>query len=95
MTGPPGRRSGWTRLDTRLRHGELVENVLELEGDARFFVLGEQYQATQASKIHLDHRLERVIRSVKRPVLVATSVQFVAPERLVIAIDGGRIHHGR
>lgn len=79
---------GLTRLDTRLRHGELVENVLELEGDARLFVLGEHYQATQASKIHLDHRVERVIRSVKRPVLVITGAQFVAPERFVIAFDG-------
>lgn len=79
---------GLTRLDTRLRHGELVENVMELEGDARLFVLGEHYQATQASKIHLDHRVERVIRSVKRPVLVATGAQFVAPERFVIAFDG-------
>lgn len=79
---------GLTRLDTRLRHGELVENVLELEGDARLFVLGEHYQATQTSKIHLDHRVERVIRSVKRPVLVATGAQFVAPECFVIAFDG-------
>ena len=39
-------------------------------------------------KIHLDHHVERVIRAVKRPVLVATAEQFVAPERFVIAYDG-------
>ena len=32
--------------------------------------------------------MERVIRSVKRPVLVATGEQFAAPQRFVIAFDG-------
>lgn len=80
--------AGVTQLDARLRHGELVDNLLEVEPDARLFVLGEHYHARSNSKIHLDHHVERVIRSVKRPVLVATAEQFVAPERVVLAFDG-------
>jgi nucleotide-binding universal stress UspA family protein len=79
---------GLTRLDGRMRHGELVDTLQEVEADARLFVLGEHYHATQPSRIHLDHHVERVIRSVKRPVLVATQERFEAPQSFVIAFDG-------
>lgn len=79
---------GLTRLDGRMRHGELVDSLQEVEADARLFVLGEHYHATQPSRIHLDHHVERVIRSVKRPVLVATQERFEAPQSFVIAFDG-------
>lgn len=85
--------AGVTQLDGRLRHGELVDTLLGVEADARLFVLGEHYHATAPSKIHLDHHVERVIRSVKRPVLVATAEQFVAPQRVVIAFDGSPTGH--
>ena len=80
--------AGVACVDVRLRHGELLDNVLEMEPDARLFVLGEHYRASGASKIHLDHHVERVIRSVKRPVLVATGAPFAPPTRVVIAFDG-------
>ncbi len=80
--------AGVVRLDGRLRHGELVDTVLEMEPDARLFVLGEHGHATKPSKIHLDHHVERVIRSVERPVLVATGEAFAEPQRFVIAFDG-------
>ncbi|WP_210543253.1 universal stress protein [Rhodoferax sp. PAMC 29310] len=79
---------GVTRLDGRMRHGELVDTLQDVEADARLFVLGEHYHATQPSLLHLDHHVERVIRSVKRPVLVATQEQFDAPKSFVIAFDG-------
>ena len=80
--------AGVTPADVRLRHGELIDNVLEMEPDARLFVLGEHYRASGAGRIHLDHHVERVIRSVKRPVLVATSAPFAPPTLFVIAFDG-------
>ena len=80
--------AGVLKLESRLRHGELVDNLLEVEPNVRLFVLGEHYHANQPSKIHLDHHVERVIRSVKRPVLVATGERFDAPKRVVIAFDG-------
>ncbi|CDS54582.1 Universal stress protein UspA and related nucleotide-binding proteins [Polaromonas sp. CG9_12] len=80
--------AGVVRLDVRLRHGELLDTVLEMEPDARLFVLGEHHHASGAVKIHLDHHVERVIRSVKRPVLVSTGAAFEEPKRFVIAFDG-------
>ncbi|WP_372825758.1 universal stress protein [Polaromonas sp.] len=80
--------AGVARLDVRLRHGELIDTVLEMEPDARLFVLGQHYHASVASKIHLDHHVERVIRAVKRPVLVSPGAPFEAPKRFVIAFDG-------
>lgn len=80
--------AGITPADVRLRHGELLDSVLEMEPDARLFVLGEHYRASGAGKIHLDHHVERVIRSVKRPVLVATGAPFAPPTLFVIAFDG-------
>lgn len=81
--------AGVGRHDARLRHGELVDSVLEVETEARLFVLGEHRRAEAShGRVHLDHHVERVIRSVKRPVLVATSDGFAAPARFVIAFDG-------
>lgn len=79
--------AGLVQLEGRLRHGELVDSVLEMEPDARLFVLGEHHHASLGERLHLDHRVERVIRSVKRPVLVATAERFEAPQRIVIAFD--------
>ncbi len=80
--------AGVTQLDTRLRHGELVDNVLELESQTRLLVLGQHGHAHPTGKVHLDHHVERVIRATHRPVLVATRAPFEAPRQVVIAFDG-------
>ncbi|MDZ7863973.1 universal stress protein [Acidovorax sp.] len=82
------RAFGVQKLDARMRHGELVDGALDMEPDARLFVLGEHFHATGSSKLHLDHHLERVIRAVKRPVLVVTFEHFAEPQRFVLAYDG-------
>lgn len=79
---------GVTRLDGRMRHGELVETVLEMEPDARLIVVGEHHRAADRSKMQMDHHVERVIRAVKRPVLVVTGDQFAEPQCFVVAFDG-------
>lgn len=80
--------AGATRVDGRLRHGELVDTVVEMEPDARLFLLGTHHHAASTAKLHLDHHVERVIRSVKRPVLVVPGDGFAEPRRVVIAFDG-------
>lgn len=80
--------AGVTALDVRLRHGELLDSVLEMEPDARLFVLGQHAFAIGVGMRHLDHHVERVIRTVKCPVLVATGAPFSEPKRFVIAFDG-------
>lgn len=80
--------AGVTQLDGRLRHGEFVATVQEMEPDARLFVLGEHYHAAQNARVHFDHHVEQVIRSTRRSVLVATRDQFSAPTRFAVAFDG-------
>jgi nucleotide-binding universal stress UspA family protein len=82
--------AGVTQLDGRLRHGEFVATVQEMEAGALFLVLGEHYHAAKAQKVHFDHHLEDVIRATKRPVLVATREQFVPPQSFAFAFDGSR-----
>lgn len=72
---------------THLNHGELVDNLLELEPQLRLCVMGANHRVSGSGKRHLDHHVERVIRALQRPVLVATQEQFVAPERFVVAYD--------
>jgi nucleotide-binding universal stress UspA family protein len=80
--------AGVALLDGRLRHGEFVPTLQEMEPDARLFVLGEHYHAAHSSKVYLDHRVEQVIRGTRRSVLVATRAQFTPPARFAVAFDG-------
>lgn len=79
---------GLTQLDTRLRHGLLADNLLEMQADTRLVVLGQHAPPHLAPRLHLDHHIERVIRSVKRPVLVLCGERFEAPTRVALAFDG-------
>lgn len=81
-------KAGPLQLDARLRHGEFVATVAEMGPDAALFVLGEHHHASAGAKVHTDHHLERAIRAVNRPVLVATAEAFEAPQRIVLAFDG-------
>lgn len=85
--------AGVVQLTARLRHGELVDTLLEVEPDARLLVLGAQDHVNRPQKTQLDHSVEHVIRSVKRPILVVTQAQFQVPQRVVIAFDGSPTAH--
>ncbi|MDR6215429.1 universal stress protein [Paracidovorax wautersii] len=75
-------------LQLLLRQGELLDTLLELEGTARLVTMGEHHRAAGPRKLHLDHRVESVIRTMQRPVLVVTTDQFNAPTEFVVAYDG-------
>lgn len=75
------------KAETRLRHGSVVESMLELEAGVRLFVIGKRGEHADFASGHLGSNLERVVRAVHRPVLVASRA-FSAPTRFVIAFDG-------
>jgi len=81
------RSAGVAGPEVRQRHGELVETLTELEQGVRLFVLGKRGEAAAIAAEHLGSHLERVIRSVHRPILMATE-QFHAPLRVMLAFDG-------
>jgi nucleotide-binding universal stress UspA family protein len=80
--------TGVTALDVRLRHGEFVDTVHEMQPDAALLVLGEHPHAAGLTALRVDHHVEQVIRRTTRPVLVAASEAFDAPRRIVLAFDG-------
>jgi len=79
---------GVTDIQVRLRNGDLVDAVHEVEGEARVLVLGKRGEHADFAKLHLGSNLERVARSVHRPVLVASRA-FKSPKRATIAFDTG------
>lgn len=83
------KESGLATVDVRQRHGSLVEALVDMEPLARLFVLGQHRKTEPGNKLRLDHNVERAIRSVQRPVLVA-GAEFKEPKRFVIAFDGSQ-----
>jgi nucleotide-binding universal stress UspA family protein len=75
-------------VTTRLRIGDLVETVAEMEKDAAMLVIGKRGEGADFAKLHLGSNLERVVRAMHKPVFVASRA-FKPVERFVIAYDGG------
>ena len=79
---------GLTGIRTKLRNGDLLEAVHEVEDEARVIIIGKRGEHADFAKLHLGSNLERVVRSAHRPVLV-TSRAFREPRRATIAFDTG------
>ncbi|MFP7721370.1 universal stress protein [Lysobacter sp. A3-1-A15] len=73
--------------DIRQRHGGLVDTLTELEPGVRLFVLGKRGGHADFAKGHLGGNLERVVRAVHRPLLVASRA-FRPIHRVLVAFDG-------
>lgn len=69
------------------RHGGLIESLIELEDHIRVLVLGVRGQAHDSQTNKLGSKLEAVIRSLHRPILIVTGA-FKMPQRIMIAYDG-------
>ena len=81
-------RDGVTEITTRLRHGDIVETIAEVEADARVIVIGKRGEAADFAKGHLGSNLERIVRTASRPVFVASRA-FRPIEKVLVAYDGG------
>ena len=81
-------KDGVTGINTRLRHGDVVEAVAEVEGDARVIIVGKRGEDADFAKGHLGSNLERIVRTSTRPVFVASSA-FKPIARVLVAYDGG------
>jgi nucleotide-binding universal stress UspA family protein len=73
---------------TTQRHGSLVETLDEFEKDAALVVIGKRGEHADFAAGHIGSNLERVIRSAKVPILVA-SREFRPIQRFLLAFDGG------
>lgn len=79
--------AGVTEPDAVQRHGAFVETITEDEDGVRLFVLGKRGEHADFDKGHLGANLERAVRSVHRPLLVASRA-FRPLQRFAIAFDG-------
>jgi len=79
---------GIAEVITRLRQGDLVEALVEMEGTTNLVVVGKRGEAADFARLHLGSNLERIARTSRHPVLVASRA-FKPIDSVVIAFDGG------
>jgi len=72
---------------TCLQHGSLIESLTELEDSIGVLVIGARGKIHQDQAGQIGAKLEAMIRSLHRPILVAYET-FKAPQRIMIAYDG-------
>jgi nucleotide-binding universal stress UspA family protein len=72
---------------TKLRNGDLIGAITDLEAETRFVILGKRGEAAGFAAEMLGSNLDRAVRVSNRPVLVANRA-FRTPRRFVLAYDG-------
>ncbi len=80
-------KKGISDATSTQRHGNLIEAVIDLEDSIRVLVLGLRGQVHENQENQIGAKLEAVIRSLHRPILIVNS-NFKTPERIMIAYDG-------
>ncbi|WP_148253010.1 universal stress protein [Aidingimonas lacisalsi] len=73
----------------RQRNGTLVETLVELENETRLLVLGKRGETAHQASEHLGSNLERVVRTLHRPILMVPDT-YTTPKRALIAFDGSK-----
>lgn len=81
-------KAGVTEVTSRLRHGDIVEAVADVEADARVILIGKRGEAADFAKGHLGSNLERIVRASHKPVFVASRA-FRPIAKVLVAYDGG------
>ena len=74
---------------TKQRHGSLSESLIELEEEIRVLVLGVRGESHDHDTSGHSARLETVIRSLHKPILVVNS-EFTQPKSVLLAYNGNK-----
>ncbi len=81
-------KAGVSEITTRMRHGDIVETVAEIEDDAGVIIIGKRGEDADFAKGHLGSNLERIARASRRTVFVASRA-FQPINKVLVAYDGG------
>lgn len=81
-------QAGVVSVTVSLRNGDLLETLAEREATADLVVIGKRGEAADFARLHLGSNIERVVRSLSRPILVASRA-FRPIAKVLIAFDGG------
>ncbi len=84
--------AGVAAVGVEQQHGSLVDSIERFEATTDLVVIGKRGEHADFAKGHLGSNLERVIRSCRHPVLVASRA-FKPIDRFLIAFDGGPSAH--
>lgn len=80
-------KAGAKKIDLVQRHGDLVENLTDLEESTRLIILGRLGSNHTQNAHTIGSHIERVARTSHRPILISVG-QFTAPSNFMIAYDG-------
>ena len=81
-------KAGVANVVADQKHGSLSDSLETYEQDADLVVIGKRGENTSLDFKHLGSNLERVVRTCKHPVLVASRV-FKPIRRVLLAYDTG------
>ena len=78
---------GVASVETYQHKGTLVESLLDLEENMRVMVIGIRGERHDEDNNGIGHKLESVIRSIHKPILVVNK-EYQPPNRVMLAHDG-------
>jgi nucleotide-binding universal stress UspA family protein len=78
---------GISDVETRQRHGELVDTLVELQPETRMLVMGKRGADHASEHGHIGSHLESTIRAVRKPILIAQQ-SFTPPKQVMVCYDG-------
>lgn len=74
-------------VQPRLRNGDLIGAIGELEAETRFAIIGKRGEAAGFAQEYLGSNLDRAVRTFERPVLIVSHA-FRPLDRFLLAYDG-------
>lgn len=80
-------QDGVPEVNSRLRKGDLLEAVREVEDDIRLITIGKRGEDAGFASGHLGSNLERIVRTSKVPIFVS-SREFHPISKVLVAYDG-------
>lgn len=80
-------QDGVPLVNLRLRKGDLLDAIREIEDDIRAIIIGKRGEGADFATGHLGSNLERIVRTSKVPVFVA-SREFKPISKVLVAYDG-------
>ncbi len=79
--------NGITEPECCLQHGNLIDSLVEFEKNIHLLVVGARGKVHEDQPDQIGAKLESMIRSLHRPILVAYEA-FTEPKNIMIAYDG-------
>ena len=81
------RTHGVDPVHVRLRHGDLIDTLVESGDSFDLLVMGKRGETADMAKLHLGSNVERAVRSIPHPTLVASRA-YKPIGSVLLAFDG-------